>query len=154
MPNELARELLGEEAALGSARQRADAVAAKIAAGGDLEDVARSEGLPVEQSKSLRRRPDGYVPGLGAAQDLLATAFALEAGKSSPRVFTVGNKLVLVKLIERQRPNDADLVAQIETERQSLLAQKQNAQIDAWINARRSQLESAGDLFVEPKLFN
>jgi peptidyl-prolyl cis-trans isomerase D len=150
----LARELLADEAALAAARQRADAIAAKIAAGGDLEDVARAEGLPVERSNALRRRPDGYVPGLGAAQDLLAAAFALEPGKSSARVFEVGNQLVLVKLLERQRPSEDDLAAQIETERQALLAQKQNAQIDAWISTRRSELESAGELYTSPDLFN
>ncbi len=145
----LAREILADEAALAAARERASRVAERIAAGLDLEDVARSEGLPVERSGMLRRRPDGYVPGLGAAPELLAAAFSLEAGRSSPEVFASGKKLALVKLLERTLPGEEDIASKLAAEREALLEQKQNAQLETWITARRDRLESDGELYVD-----
>ena len=71
--------------------------------GKSLETAAREAELTLERSGRLQRRPDGFVPGLGAAQDLLALAFTLPAGASSPRIFEVGGKLALVQVLERRR---------------------------------------------------
>jgi peptidyl-prolyl cis-trans isomerase D len=151
---ELARELLSREAAIGRARARADALAARLAAGEDLEAAARADEIAIERSGFLRRRPDGYVPGLGAAPELLARAFALEPGKSAPQVFEVQGpqdqpKLALVKLLERTAPPPEEIEAQLAAEREALLERRRDTLVEAWIGARRDALAGSGDLLVD-----
>jgi peptidyl-prolyl cis-trans isomerase D len=146
---ELAREILGREAGRAAARVRAEALAAAVREGKSVEEAAREAGLTLERSGWLRRRPDGYVPGLGAAQDLLAVAFTLAPGRSSDRIFEVGDKFALVQVLERREPEASEVEAAIEAERRSLEQRKLDAQLDAWIAARRAALADSDDLFLD-----
>jgi parvulin-like peptidyl-prolyl isomerase len=116
--------------------------------GRSLEQAARDRGLTLERSGWLRRRPDGFVPGLGAAQDLIATAFTLSAGESSDRIFEVGDKLALVQVLETKQADAEAVEARIEETREELLNEKRRAQIEAWLEARRTQLIASGELAV------
>jgi peptidyl-prolyl cis-trans isomerase D len=145
---ELARELVVGELGREQARATAERIADAVRQGATLEDAVRDEELTLVRSGWLRRRPDGYVPELGAAQDLLATAFALESGDSAPRIFEVGDKLAMVQLLERNDPDPEEIADRVEEERESLLAAKRSTQFDAWIGGRRQQLLEAGELFV------
>ncbi len=146
---ELAREILGRDAARGAARAQAEALALAVRGGKSVEDAAREAGLTLERSGWLRRRPDGYVPGLGAAQDLLAVAFTLEPGRSSDRIFEVGEKLALVQVLERREPAASEVDPVVEAERLSLEQRKLDAQIESWIGARRAQLAESDQIFVD-----
>jgi len=145
----LARELLAGEAKSEVNRALAEKLAAAVRSGESLEDAARAEGLTLERSGWLRRRPDGFVPGLGAAQDLMSTAFALEAGQSSDRIFEVGDKLALVQLLARQIPEDVDVAKGIDATREELRNQKRNQLAQSWIESRRKALAEAGELAVD-----
>ena len=48
------------------------------------EDAAREAGLGLERPPALKRRADGFVPGLGAAGEILTASFALPPGQSKP----------------------------------------------------------------------
>jgi peptidyl-prolyl cis-trans isomerase D len=146
---ELARELLAAEAAQTVARETAEALEAAIREGQSLEDAARERELPLERSGFLGRRGDGLVPGLGAAQDLLAAAFALEPGQSAERIFEVGDRFALVQVLERKEAEAEQIEERIEPLRANLLEQKRNARANAWINARREALVANGDLVVD-----
>jgi len=145
----LARDLIAGEAASTEARGVADELAAAIRAGASLEDAARERELSIERTGSLTRRSDGFVPGLGAAQGLLATAFALEPGQSSSRVFPVGDRLALVQVLERKAPEPEAVEQGIEEARAALLTEKRNQRASAWVNARRERLVEAGELRVD-----
>ena len=145
---DLAREVLASEAANTAIRTLAETLAAGVREGRSLEQVARDQGLTLERSGWLRRRPDGFVPGLGAAQDLIATAFTLSAGDSSDRIFEVGEKLALVQVLETKQPDTEAVEARIEETREELLNEKRRAQTEAWIDARRTQLLASGELTV------
>jgi peptidyl-prolyl cis-trans isomerase D len=146
---ELAREVLAREAGRAAALERAGALAQAVRGGRSLEEAARESGLTLERSGWLRRRPDGYVPGLGAAQDLLAVAFTLEPGQSSDRVFEVGEKLALVQLLERREPEASEVDPVVEAERRGLEQRRLDAQLEHWISARRAELSGSDELFVE-----
>lgn len=137
---ELARELLTREAATARAREKADSVVAAVRSGKSLEEAAREAELQIDRSGWLRRRPDGYVPGLGAAQDVLAAAFAADVGHSLPRVFEVGDRLALIQVLDRKAGSPEQIDSQIEARRQQLLAEKRDARSSAWLEARRAQL--------------
>jgi peptidyl-prolyl cis-trans isomerase D len=147
--DELARELLAQEAAAQQNRETADKLSAAVAAGSSLEDAVRAEELTLERSGWLRRRPDGFVPGLGAAQDLMITAFALSPGESSDRVYEVGDKLSLVQLLERRLPEDVNLEQGIEQEREQLHGQKRAVLTQSWLAERRKELTESGQLAVD-----
>jgi parvulin-like peptidyl-prolyl isomerase len=146
---ELATELLRREVASARAHEIADQLAAAVTEGRSLEQAARGEELTLERSGWLTWRPDGFVPGLGAAQDLLAAAFALEPGQSAPRIFDVGDKLALVQTLERKEPGDEEIENRLEETRERLLAEKRNTRAEAWINARRTELIDADALRVD-----
>ena len=146
---ELATELLRREVASARAHEIADRLAAAVTEGRSLEQAARDEELTLERSGWLTWRPDGFVPGLGAAQDLLAAAFALEPGQSAPRIFDVGDKLALVQTLERKEPGDEEIENRLEETREQLLTEKRNTRAEAWINARRTELIDADALHVD-----
>ena len=145
---ELAREILGREAALEVARGIANRLAEAIRAGKSLETAAREAKLTLDRTGQLQRRPDGYVPGLGAAQDLLAVAFTLPAGASSPQIFEVGGKLALIQVLEHSEPAAEEIAAAASAERTQLLEQKRRELSETWLAQRRNQLAAEGQLSV------
>jgi peptidyl-prolyl cis-trans isomerase D len=149
---ELAREILGREAARERARGIADRLATAIRAGESLEAAARKAELTLDRTGRLPRRADGFVPGLGAAQDLLALAFTLPAGASSPQIFEVGDKLALIQVLERSEPSEEEIAAAVAEQREQLLEQKRRSLSDAWLADRRSTLAAEGALSVNLEL--
>jgi len=146
---ELARELLTREAAKARTREQADAVAAAVRGGKSLEEAAREADLEIDRSGWLRRRPDGFVPGLGPAQDVLAAAFAAKVGSSLPRVFEVGERMALIQVLDRKSGTPEQIDSQVEARRQQLLAEKRDARSSAWLEARRAELIAANALQVD-----
>jgi peptidyl-prolyl cis-trans isomerase D len=145
---ELARELLAAERASSDARENADALSASIQEGRSLEEAARARGLTVERTDWLRRREDGFLPGLGASLPVQDTAFTLPAETSSPRIFEVEGKLTLVQTLERREPDAEALAARADVERSELLERERGQLLDAWVDAERRRLELEGRLWV------
>jgi len=152
--DELARELLVERRAEARARELAEALRTAVAEGQSLEAAAREQGLTVERTGWLRRRPDGFIPGLGASKDVQDAAFALEPGASAPRIFEVDGQLALLQVLERRQPDPETLEARAEQERERLLAQEQERLLTQWIERRRDRLEQQGRLAVNLDLLD
>jgi peptidyl-prolyl cis-trans isomerase D len=148
----LAREQAIRASARASANEKSQALAAAIQSGASLEDAARTEGLDLERPAALKRRGDGFIPGLGAAGDLLAASFTLEAGESSPEIFELPGRQVLIQVLERTNPDAAILEAQRSARREQATVEKQNRVLQTWINDYRSQLETSGRLRVNSEL--
>ena len=151
------RDELAREAASGTkAREYADGKAAELVAaveaGMSLEDAARGAGLTLERPPALRRRADGFIAGLGAAEDVMSAAFGLAAGESSPEIFDISGQKILIQVLERTEPS-ADEVANARSERrESLLIEKQNRTISVWLADFRTRLEESGRLQVNAEL--
>jgi peptidyl-prolyl cis-trans isomerase D len=145
---ELARDLLTKEAKKARARKQADDLVAAIQGGKSLEDAASAADLPLERSGWLRRRADGYVPGLGPAPEVLAAAFMNDVGKSLPTVFEIGDRLALVQVIERKPAAPDQIDSRLEARRQQLLDEKRDERTTAWLDRRRDELIEAGELQV------
>jgi parvulin-like peptidyl-prolyl isomerase len=146
---QLARELLARESAARRAAEQAEALSAAVRGGKSLEEAAREANLTLERSAALTRRADGYIPGLGATPEMLATAFTLEPGQSSPRVFEVDAMRALVQVLERVPADPKVVDERLAATRQQILDAKRNARAEAWVNARREELVSAGELQVD-----
>jgi len=149
---DLARERAEQERAASLATEQANRLVDAVEAGTSLEEAARLEGLTLERPPGLKRRPDGFVPGLGAAEALLTEAFVLEPGASSPMIFEIAGSHVLFQVLDRTAPDDATVAAQREERREQFVSQKQNAAIDRWLTDYRRQLEESGRLLVNAEL--
>jgi peptidyl-prolyl cis-trans isomerase D len=148
----LAREAAEAERALAIANETSAELARAVEAGTPLEDAVRAVGLTLERPSALRRRPDGFVPGLGAAKQVLTAAFAVEAGQSSPEIYAVGGQRVLIQVLEREGPSPAEIEIQRSSQRDRLLIEKQDRVVSAWVDDYRAQLEDSGRLRVNPEL--
>jgi peptidyl-prolyl cis-trans isomerase D len=148
----LAQEGATRAGALERARRLSTALVAAIKSGTSLEDAARAEGMTLERPPGLKRREDGFIPGLGAAEDLLATAFTLDEGESSLEVFELPGRQVLIQVLDRSDPSVETIVGERSNRRERSLAEKQNRILQTWINDYRSQLEASGRLMVNAEL--
>ena len=149
---ELAREGARAERAAAWAQERAELLVQAIGGGSSLEDAARDAGMTLERPPALTRRPDGFVPGLGAAEDLLTAAFTLGEGESSDEIFDVAGRKVLVQVLERTVADEDTIAARRDENRSAALVQKQNAVVEAWMADYRRQLEEAGRLKINAAL--
>jgi peptidyl-prolyl cis-trans isomerase D len=144
---DLARRLLEEEEAARQARAAAERLAGAIREGKSLVDAAREQRLAIERSDPLRRRPDGFIPGLGPAPDVLAAAFALsEERPSSEQIFEVRDRLLLIQLVGRSRPEPEELEAELAAERERLRQARVAQHAQLWVELRRTELEESGKL--------
>jgi peptidyl-prolyl cis-trans isomerase D len=146
---ELAEELLQREAREIRARTEAEQLAEAIRSGASLEEAAREREIDLKRSGGLSRRADGFVPGLGAAPDLLASAFDLAPGESSPRIFEVNGKLALLQVAEHRMPAEVEVTARMDEVRERLQETKAELRADDWVNARRTALIEADQLYVD-----
>ncbi len=151
---DLAFELLEKRTRRERARALADRLAGEVRAGTTLETAAREAGLTLERTGWLKRRPDGFIPALGAAPEVLAVAFTLEPGKSSDRVFEVGDRLALIQVLDRRLPTAEEIEPEVEAQRQLLQQQKRNALVNTWIGQRRAALVDSGELALNLDALN
>lgn len=150
---QIARGLLETEAAERHARETAERLAAAVREGETLESAARDAELSIHRTPLFQRRPDGFVPGVGASLELQNVAFSLSQDDPSPaRIFRVGSKLVLVQLLERQVPGPEELQEQVDEKLAELRGRKRERLRSQWIQARRDELAEQGRLQVNLSL--
>lgn len=147
---EIAEELVRTDAGRALVQERAAALEEAVRGGKSLVDAARDLDLDIQRPDWLTRRPDGFVPGVGAAPDLLATAFAATPERASPaRVFEVGGKKVMVELLERRGPDAEELAAALPEERERLRNAVRVQSRNTWLEAARKRLVEEGRLRVD-----
>lgn len=147
---EIAEELVRVDRGRELVQEQATALEEAVRGGKTLVDAARALDLDIQRPDWLPRRPDGFVPGVGASPELSTAAFALTAeAPTAPRVFEVGGKKVMVELLERRGPTAEELAAELPAERgrlrDALRAQARNA----WLEAARKRLQEEGRLRVD-----
>lgn len=148
----LAREGATRERATVRADEQSKVLAEAVRGGKSLEDAAREEGLTLERPAALKRSPDGFVPGLGAADEVLTKAFTLKTGESSPEIFDLADKRVLIQVLDRTPLSEERLASERAGRRDQALLEKQNAVVQAWINDYRTRLINSGRLLINPEL--
>jgi peptidyl-prolyl cis-trans isomerase D len=152
---QVAIELSRQDAAGAVARARAEELSKAVREGQNLVDVARKKGLEILRPDALRRRPDGYVPQIGAAPELVAAAFTLTTEKpSDPTIYTADeNVLVLIQLLERKTPADEEVESALASTRERLLDQRRAATEQAWLQELRQELEERRELVYDLAAF-
>lgn len=147
---EIAEELVRKDLARAQVEADAKALEEAVRDGKSLVDAARDLNLDIQRPDWLTRRPDGFVPGVGASPELLTTAFSLTLEKpTSPRVFEVGGKRVMIELLERRVPTAEELANELAAERERLRDALRAQARDAWLDAARKRLLEQGLLRVD-----
>ena len=147
---EIAKELIASDAAKQAARERADALAKKVREGQTLEQAARADALTIERTAPIERRPDGFVPGLGAAPAVRKAALQRKPVKpGGDRMIEEGDKLVLVQLLRRIEPSEDEIAKELPAVRERLLEEERRRMESDWLQARHKALADAGRLHVD-----
>jgi peptidyl-prolyl cis-trans isomerase D len=146
----IAEELARADRAGELAEQRSDQLAAAVRGGQSLVDAARAAGVAIERPDWFGRQPDGQVPGLGAAPEVMTLAFALTPEKpSSERVFEVGPKRVLIELLERRGPTPEEMAKDLAPAREGLLEARRSGARSRWLQAARDRLVAERRLAID-----
>lgn len=149
-------ELAREAAEIAKARDFADTTSAALAEaledGTSLEQAVRDAGLTLERPAAIRRRPDGFIAGLGAAEEIMSAAFALRPGEKSARVYDIDGQRILFEVVEKKAPTPDELAAERSTQRAQVLTEKQNRIVSAWLDDYRAKLEASGRLRINAEL--
>ena len=147
---EIAEELVRNDRARTLAEEQEKALETAVGEGKTLVDAARDLDLDIQRPDWVTRRPDGFLPGAGASPELMTAAFALTMEKpTSPRVFDVGGKKVMVELLERRGPTAEDLASELAAERERLQGALRAEARNAWLEAARKRLEEEGRLRID-----
>src|SRR4029077_20759794 len=99
-----------------------------------LDKAAAEQGLKVDDTGPFERRA-GVVPKLGAAADLRNDAFSLtQDHQLGTKVYAAGNDAVVMALKERIASDPSGLADATDTLRTTLLQQKQEDAVQAFMN--------------------
>jgi len=147
----IARELMEKEAGQPYVENLITRLRTTLQSGKALEAAAREAGLTLERTALFSRNPEGQIPGLGAAPEVMHTAFALkeETGASPDRVLYVADKAVFIQLLEHRSPSDEEIAKEIPSERERLVTQKRQRVQEAWLKERRAELDRRGEIAVQ-----
>ena len=121
--------------------QKANAVTAALATGGNLEEVASEQGLAVEKSEPLARG-DSVEPL--ASPLLVARAFELEPQELAKEPFRVPRGYAFIQLSDTQASRVPELAEVEEQARQDLLAERRFEKARELAAEVRSQAETRG----------
>jgi len=114
-----------------AAKIRAEAIVARLNAGGNLETLAQEDGLSKKTSPEFKRNDNGTVSGL--SRELVGKVFSLAVGKAAAARGSDGHQVAVLKAIVSADPgSDAEAVDNINEElsrtmRNDIVAQLSNA---------------------------
>lgn len=140
---ELAERRFRKQAGQERAQELAEALSKAVAGGESLTDAARDRALTLERPDWFTHNLAGQIEDLGAVPELLDVVFTLpEEARSSPRIFEVEDRLVLVERLDRRYAGDESISAGIDGERDRILEEwNQSTQTEWQRNARETLVE-------------
>jgi peptidyl-prolyl cis-trans isomerase D len=114
----------------------------------NLREAAKAVGATVKTSDLVA--PDGQVPDLGQISSSAPQVFDMKPGDISPAI-SVGQKGVVIALLEKQQPTDAEYGAMKDQIKASLRDRKRAEAEEVFIASLRDRLEKEGRIIVDKK---
>jgi peptidyl-prolyl cis-trans isomerase D len=111
----------------------------------DLKRAAKELGATMKTSDLVL--PDGQVPDVGSMTGQAAVAFNMKPGEISGPISSGGNGVVLA-LLEKQLPTDADYAVKRDQIRDSLLQGKQQELFGLFVTSLREGMEKSGKIKI------
>jgi len=107
----------------------------------DLGKAAKEMKLELKTSDMVGR--DGQVPGVGAMSGQVSVAFDMKKGDISKGINTGQNGVVLA-IVDKQEPTDADVTANFDKTREQILGQKRDEMFGVYAGSLLEKYEKAG----------
>jgi peptidyl-prolyl cis-trans isomerase D len=111
----------------------------------DLKKAAKELGATMKTSDFVL--PDGQVPDVGSMAGQASVAFSMKPGDISGPIIS-GQNGVVISLLEKQEPSDADFAAKRDEIRESLLQTKKGELFGLFANNLREQMEKSGKIKI------
>jgi peptidyl-prolyl cis-trans isomerase D len=131
------RRLLSEKK-IETSRWQAEQIAAELASGSSLEEVAATRGMDVQTTDMFSRLD--FVPGLGQYNKVIGAAFGSELGKTSGP-FESGGRLYFLHVVDRVEASREAFAAGKETLRAQLTMQRRESAVNEWLADLREQAD-------------
>jgi peptidyl-prolyl cis-trans isomerase D len=109
----------------------------------DLKKAAKEDGATLKTSELVGRKDQ--VPDIGALTGSAAVAFTLKPGAISGPIVT-GRDGVVLKILDRQVPSEAEFQASKDQVREQLLQEKRNEAFEIFAFNLRQRLEKQGKI--------
>ncbi|MGB6677949.1 MAG: peptidyl-prolyl cis-trans isomerase [Terriglobales bacterium] len=111
----------------------------------DLKKAAKELGATMKTSDFVL--PDGQVPDIGSMSGAASVAFTLKPGDISGPVDS-GNTGVVLAILDKQAPTDADFAAKKDQIRDTLVQTKQSELFGLFMANLREQMEKSGKIKI------
>jgi peptidyl-prolyl cis-trans isomerase D len=128
--------------------QKSQELSDKARASHNLREAAKAVGATVKTSDLVA--PDGQVPDIGQISSSVPQVFEMKAGEISQAI-NLGQKGVVIALIEKQDPSDAEFAAVKDRVKASLLERKRSEAEEVLIASLRERLEKEGRIIIDKK---
>jgi peptidyl-prolyl cis-trans isomerase D len=109
----------------------------------DLKRAAKELGATLKTSDFVL--PDGQVPDVGSMSGQASVAFTMKPGEISTPISN-GSDAVVISLLEKQEPSEADFAAKRDQIRESLLMAKQQERFGLFVSNLVDQMTKAGKI--------
>jgi peptidyl-prolyl cis-trans isomerase D len=120
------------------ARQKAEAVAAKVKGAADFDKAVKSAGFEARTTELLAR--DAPIPELGVAPAVTEAAFALPQGGVSGAI-AIDAGAAVVKVVEKQEVGATEITANKDQFRQELLSDRRNRFFSAYMVKAKQKMK-------------
>lgn len=117
----------------------------------DLKKAAKELGAEMKTSDFVL--PDGQVPDVGSMTGQASVAFTMKPGEISGPIYSGTNGVVLT-VVEKQAPSDADFAAKRDQIREELLQSKQQELFGLFVSHLRDQMEKSGKIKINQDEMN
>lgn len=128
--------------------QKLQELSAKAKSSHNLQEAAKAVGATVKTSDLVA--PDGQVPDIGALASAAPQVFDMKPGDISQPI-TLGLKGVVIDLLERSAPTDAEFDLTKNQLKASLLDSKRSEMEEAFVVALRDRTQKQGKLVIDQK---
>ncbi len=128
--------------------QKAQELSDKAHASHNLREAAKAVGATVKTSELVA--PDGQVPDLGAVASSVPQVFEMKPGDISQAI-NLGQKGVVIALLDKQQPSEAEFAGVKDRIKASLLERKRSEAEEVFIASLRDRLEKEGRIVIDKK---
>jgi peptidyl-prolyl cis-trans isomerase D len=139
---------LKQEKAQSMLAQKTQELADKAHTSHNLREAAKAVGATVKTSELVA--PDGQVPDIGQVSSSVPQLFDMKPGDISPAI-SLGHKGVVVALLEKQAPTDAEFDSLKDSVKASLLERKRAEAEEVFVSALRQRMEKEGRIVIDKK---
>jgi len=125
--------------------QKTQELSDKARSGHNLKAAAKEMGADFKTSDMVK--PGDQVPGIGQLSGQLSSIFDMKPGEISGPMQADASGVV-VALVDKQQPSEADFAKSKDQIRQALLGQKQDDVVNVYVSALQARMQKSGKIRI------